>query len=190
MRFMVPRGRLHRWWRNFVLRASVISGAFRRRVDSGRLAEPFTYADSPVVDHGHADPGLPEPGSVAPDSPLDESQLLAARRLRELIGSKFVLLLVGGQCEQVERLCRALVSRGPRVPLRVLASAAGEPLRADTGISDATGTLDRLYAQSGPRAWLIRPDGHLAATRPLDERLTAEAVSVLLAAAVGGGSAQ
>jgi 2-polyprenyl-6-methoxyphenol hydroxylase-like FAD-dependent oxidoreductase len=82
MRFMVPPSPLRRRLRNAVLRGSVRVPALRRRVNSGRLAEPFVYAGSPVVE-----PGL---GGVAPDAPLP-----GGGRLRDLLGQDFVALLVG-----------------------------------------------------------------------------------------------
>ena len=44
MRFMAPHGPIRRAWRDLVLRMASRSAWFRRRVDSGRLAEPATYA--------------------------------------------------------------------------------------------------------------------------------------------------
>jgi 2-polyprenyl-6-methoxyphenol hydroxylase-like FAD-dependent oxidoreductase len=81
MRFMVPASRLRRRLRNAVLRGSVRVPTLRRRVNSGRLAEPFCYAGSPVVE-----PGL---GGVAPDAPL-----AGGGRLRDLLGAGFLGLLV------------------------------------------------------------------------------------------------
>jgi 2-polyprenyl-6-methoxyphenol hydroxylase-like FAD-dependent oxidoreductase len=81
MRFMVPSTPLRRRLRNAVLRGSVRVPALRRRVNSGRLAEPFTYPASPIVA-----PGL---GQVAPDAPLP-----GGGRLRERLGRDFVALLV------------------------------------------------------------------------------------------------
>jgi 2-polyprenyl-6-methoxyphenol hydroxylase-like FAD-dependent oxidoreductase len=45
MRFMAPPTPLHRLARNVILRGSVRSTFLRRRVDSGRLAEPAVYGD-------------------------------------------------------------------------------------------------------------------------------------------------
>lgn len=81
MRFMVPGSPLRRRLRNATLRGSVRVPALRRRVNSGRLAEPFCYAGSPVVQ-----PGL---GQVAPDAALP-----GGGRLRDLLGDDFVGLLV------------------------------------------------------------------------------------------------
>ena len=124
MRFMVPHGWWRRAWRNLVLRGSVRSRWLRRRVNSGRLAEPTTYAAPP----GPPDGSLPRHGAVAPDGPLGEG------RLRDRIGRGFVLLLVGMDRPSAEVGCELLV--------------AGEELA-------------RRYG-SQPRAWLIRPDGHIA----------------------------
>ncbi len=124
MRFMVPRGWWRRAWRNLVLRGSVRSRWFRRRVNSGRLAEPSTYPAAP----GPADRSLPRRGALAPDGPLGEG------RLRDRIGRNFVLLLVGVDRPSAEVGCELLV--------------AGEELARQYGAQ--------------PRAWLIRPDGHIA----------------------------
>jgi 2-polyprenyl-6-methoxyphenol hydroxylase-like FAD-dependent oxidoreductase len=79
MRFMAPHGPVRRVWRDLVLRLAPRSPWFRRRVDSGRLAEPATYAESPIVAAGH--------GAVVPDLPLREGG-----RLRERIGRGFVVV--------------------------------------------------------------------------------------------------
>ena len=82
MRFMAPHGPMRRAWRDAVLRMARWSTWFRRRVDSGRLAEPARYpADGPV------DPSLPRHGSVAPDVRLE-----AGGRLRARFGAGFVVL--------------------------------------------------------------------------------------------------
>jgi 3-(3-hydroxy-phenyl)propionate hydroxylase len=129
MRFMVPRGWWRRAWRNLVLGASVRSRWFRRRVNSGRLAEPFSYAGAP----GPQDRSLPRHGAVAPDGPLGDG------RLRDRLGRDFVVLLVGVEGPPVDVGCEVLV--------------AGAELAVRYG--------------SQPRAWLIRPDGHVADSLPL-----------------------
>jgi hypothetical protein len=87
------------------------SAWFRKRVDSGRLAEPATYAASPVVAAGH--------GSVAPDVALTNGV-----RLRDRMGDGFVVVADGPVAG-----IAMLVSQDPRL--------AG-------------------------RAWIVRPDGHVA----------------------------
>jgi hypothetical protein len=82
MRFMAPHGRLGRVWRDLVLRLAPRSGWFRRRVNSGRLAEPARYPAA-----GPDDSRLPRHGSVSPDLSLP-----GGGRLRERLGRGFVLL--------------------------------------------------------------------------------------------------
>jgi hypothetical protein len=60
---MAPPTRLHRLVRDAILRGSLRSAALRRRVDSGRLAEPAVYGD------GDGDVGHPLPPGI-PTRPL------------------------------------------------------------------------------------------------------------------------
>ena len=88
MRFMAPRGPLRRAWRNLVLRMAPRSGWFRARVNSGRLAEPATYAASPLTVPGPDDPSLPRHGTVAPDAVL-----AGGGRLRDRFGHGHVVVV-------------------------------------------------------------------------------------------------
>ncbi len=123
MRFMAPHGPVRRAWRNLVLRLAPRSAWFRRRVNSGRLAEPARYrlaggGDGPLA-----------PGMVAPD-----------------------VRLVGGRLR--DRLGRGFVIVAPRD-------------------LELTGTPVINVGESTPygheRAWLVRPDGYLAASARVDE---------------------
>ena len=82
MRFMAPHGPVRRAWRDLVLRMAPRSAWFRRRVNSGRLAEPATYAAPPGPDTTTA-----RHGSVAPDAPLPEGG-----RLRDHLGRGFAIV--------------------------------------------------------------------------------------------------
>lgn len=184
MRFMAPHDPLRRAWRNLVLRASPRVGWFRRRVNSGRLAEPFSYAGSPIVAPGPQQPGLVRHGALAPDAPcsaaLDGRPI---RRLWELLGDGFVLLLAGagaaGALSGAPRGCRLLV-------------VDGEPPAGGIAVKDPDGALARTYAPDGPRAWLIRPDAHLAASFVADPGVDLEdRVAAALGMALGrSGSSQ
>jgi 2-polyprenyl-6-methoxyphenol hydroxylase-like FAD-dependent oxidoreductase len=142
MRFMAPNRAWQRLWRNLTLRGSPRIPALRRRVNSGRLAEPFVYADSPIVEPGPEDAGLPRHGSVAPDVRLSSGE-----RLKERFGSRFVVLVAGAPPE--------LGARAADLEL-----PSGIDLIADPA-------LDPVYAPAGARAWVIRPDGHIASSMPL-----------------------
>ena len=88
MRFMAPHGRLQRAWRNLVLRMAPRSAWFRRRVNSGRLAEPASYEGAASVTPGRDHGSAPRHGTVAPDARLPDGT-----RLREHLGLGFVVLL-------------------------------------------------------------------------------------------------
>jgi 2-polyprenyl-6-methoxyphenol hydroxylase-like FAD-dependent oxidoreductase len=88
MRFMAPHGVIGRAWRNLVLRMARRSAWFRRHVNSGRLAEPASYAGAPSVTPGPDDGSTPRHGTVAPDARLPDGS-----RLREHLGRGFVVLL-------------------------------------------------------------------------------------------------
>ena len=124
MRFMAPHGPLARAWRATVLRMAPRSAWFRRRVNSGRLAEPATYPAS----RQPAAAALARHGSVAPDVTLPDGG-----RLRERLGAGFAIV----------------ASR--RVATSVALIAVGE---------------SAAYGRS--RAWLVRPDGYVVDSRPLE----------------------
>jgi 3-(3-hydroxy-phenyl)propionate hydroxylase len=88
MRFMAPHGLLRRAWRDLVLRLAPRLGWFRRRVDSGRLAEPAAYGPSSIVSEDPGGDGLPRHGNVAPDAAL-----ASGGRLRDRLGSGHVVVV-------------------------------------------------------------------------------------------------
>jgi 2-polyprenyl-6-methoxyphenol hydroxylase-like FAD-dependent oxidoreductase len=88
MRFMAPHGPIRRAWRNLVLRMAPRSAWFRRRVNSGRLAEPASYEGAASVTPGPEDGSVPRHGMVAPDALLPDGS-----RLRDHLGRGFVVLL-------------------------------------------------------------------------------------------------
>lgn len=77
MRFLVPRTEEDRVHRVSVLATAVHDEEIRAKIDSGRLAEPYWYPDSPLTTSS---------GELCPDAPL-----MWGKRLRELVG-RFVVL--------------------------------------------------------------------------------------------------
>jgi 3-(3-hydroxy-phenyl)propionate hydroxylase len=142
MRFLAPHGPVRRAWRNLVLGLAPRSAWFRRRVNSGSLAEPAVYA---VQGSGPSEPGLPVLGSVAPDVSLAHGE-----RLRDRLGRGFVAV----------------------VPRTVGAVRLAETV--EVGGASPFGPGD---------VWLVRPDGHLAASVPLGEA-TPAALDELVARSV------
>lgn len=137
MRFLVPRTPEEHARRLDVLERSVHDPAARKEIDSGKLAEPFWYLDSPLTTPG--DPlelaGFPTaPGVVRPVVPgvlCPNVFLPGAVRLRDRLGHGFTVLAGS----------RAAVAGAVVVPDHV-----AETLRF--GVSGAA---------------LVRPDGYLAA---------------------------
>ena len=88
MHFMAPHGAMRRAWRDLILRLAPRFGWFRRRVDSGRLAEPAAYASSSIVAEDPGADASPRHGSVAPDAAMPGSG-----RLRDRLGGGYVVVV-------------------------------------------------------------------------------------------------
>lgn len=186
MKFMVPRGRLRRLLRNAILRGSLRMPRLRRLVNSGRLAQPFSYSDSPIVVADERDARIPAMGGVAPDAPCRSPDAGTVTRLREVFGSSFVALLVGNS----SREAAAAAIRASRLawpaPCRIVAIGPDGPLAGVTVLDDSEGEIRRAYGEAGSSAYLVRPDGHLAAWIPLKRADAVDALPGLQAIAIGG----
>ncbi len=186
MRFMVPRGRLQRLLRNAILRGSLRLPRLRRLVNSGRLAQPFSYADSPIVVAESREERIPTVGGVAPDAPCRPRGEGRARRLRELFGSGFIALLVGGSGREAASIAVRASRLAWPAPCQIVAVGPDGPLAGVTVLADDDGEIRRAYGAAGPSAFLVRPDGHLAAWIPLRRTDSVDALPGLQAIAIGG----
>jgi 3-(3-hydroxy-phenyl)propionate hydroxylase len=187
MRFMVPRGPLRRAIRNGILRGSLRSARLRRLVNSGRLAQPFSYAASPIVVPGPRDLRLPSVGAVAPDAACESLEpSVAVARLRDLIGARFVALLAFDQPRDAATVAIRASRLAWPAPCEVVAVGPAGPLKGVTVLADPAAELRRAYGGAGPFAFLIRPDGHLAARLALSRPEAVDALPGLLAHAIGG----
>jgi 3-(3-hydroxy-phenyl)propionate hydroxylase len=187
MRFMVPRGRVRRTLRNVILRGSLRSPRLRRLVNSGRLAQPFSYTASPIVMPGPRDARLPEMGAVAPDAacaPVSNNG--GPTRIRELLGGNFVVLLLGEHPRQATTAAIRASRLAWPAPCDVVAIGPDKPLAQVTVLTDSRGEVRRAYGGAGASAFLVRPDGHLAARIPLSRPEEVDALPGLLARAIGG----
>jgi 3-(3-hydroxy-phenyl)propionate hydroxylase len=137
MDFLVPRDRERHEHRRAVLAGAASDPGLRAQVDSGRLAEPFWYADSPLTKPDPTRPfaGRPALGTVPAPGPgiLVPDIAVGGSRLRARARTGFVLL--GAD--------RCSVAQVTPVPM-----------------DDATRLA--LAARPGEQ-WLIRPDAHVAA---------------------------
>jgi hypothetical protein len=154
MRFLVPGSEEEARHRLDVLERAATDPAARAEVDSGRLAEPFWYVDSPLTtpDPRRPFPGrpargdvpVPAPGVLVPDCPVTVAGRPEIVRLRQLVREGITVLL--GDDAQAPALPGDL-------PLTV------------HRIGDLNGgpTLRGALGARPDEIWVLRPDGHVAA---------------------------
>jgi 2-polyprenyl-6-methoxyphenol hydroxylase-like FAD-dependent oxidoreductase len=158
MRFLAPRTDEEWERRRRLLERAVTDPDAVEQVDSGKLAEPFWYLESPLTTPtpGVADfprrPGAVRPpiaGVLCPDGPC-EPDVRGVHRLRQLFGTGFVVLSTGAEVHA--RLAEAC------------GTWTGPPAQAYSldEIDRAGVVSEALRAQPG-RAHVVRPDGYLAA---------------------------
>jgi len=177
MDFLVPQSEAAWQRRREVLERALTDPRARAEVDSGRLAEPFWYVDSPLTTphptrvftgrppRGQTPPVVP--GVLVPDAPINVPGSPDVGRLRE-IARDGVLVLTTGDPAVAEAAATAVT----RAPVRALAIADIDP----------SGLLaEALDARPG-EAFVIRPDGHLAAVVAHDD---APALSTAVARLLG-----
>jgi 2-polyprenyl-6-methoxyphenol hydroxylase-like FAD-dependent oxidoreductase len=160
MQFLVPSDAAQWQARRELLAAAVTDPAARERIDSGRFAEPFWYTDSPLTtpDPTRPFPGRPAkgemppvvPGVLLPDAPVRVTGRPEIKRVRELLRDGLTVLTTSG----VDRIAVATaVARATAAPVQLF------------GVEriDADGALAAAMDTRPDEAWLIRPDGHVAA---------------------------
>ena len=164
IRFMVPPNRLRRWTRSVVLWLSGPFQSIRKHVNSGNMTQPYVYTDSAIVQSAATHSLL---GSFAPDGVIREPGLPA--RLRQLFGADFVGLYFATGPTDAKLFVELARCRPAPVSVRLVlvmpadTSAVGVPANV-TVIHDEDRALSMAYADSTARWWIVRPDGHLAAT--------------------------
>ena len=161
MRFLVPHTKAERAAREAALRAVLRDPTAGSRVDSGRLAEPYWYAGSPLTtpDPSRPAPARPPrgalppatPGVLAPDVPIEIADRPQVTRLREIARDGLL----------------ALTTADPFEVERVLKRATDAPCRSySIDEIDATGAVGDVLGVRPGETWLIRPDAHIAAVLP------------------------
>jgi 3-(3-hydroxy-phenyl)propionate hydroxylase len=180
MRFLVPQTESEHAYRRSVLAAALRNADARARIDSGKLAEPFWYLDSPLTTPAPAEqlaafpraPGAARPplaGVLCPDAPLR-----GGGRLRRLFGPEFVLLASAAAAISAATglsgvaFCAEFGADPAGPDDAVMGGAeAGAPVRV-VPIAELAddGRLAAALGVDGGGAALVRPDGHLAAVLP------------------------
>jgi hypothetical protein len=156
MDFLVPQNENQAAHRRDVLAAAATDPAARARVDSGRLAEPFWYVDSPLTTPdprrpfagrpARGDVPEPAPGILVPDCPVTVPGRPDVVRLRQLARSGFTVLL------------------GDDAPSPTPSWPAELPVAVhDLRDLDPGPTLRQVLGARPDETWVLRPDAHVAA---------------------------
>jgi pentachlorophenol monooxygenase/3-(3-hydroxy-phenyl)propionate hydroxylase len=178
MDFLVPQDEQARRHRLEVLERAISDPGAREQVDSGRLAEPFWYVDSPLTTPHptRTFPGRPPrgqtppvvPGVILPDVPV---QVAGADRLRQLARSG--LLVLASDDVDVAALSAA-VNKATDAPASVHTLSSLDP----------SGVLAAALAAAPGEVRLVRPDAHVAAIVADDPRQLSDAIHRSVGSAV------
>ncbi|HEX4362505.1 MAG TPA: FAD-dependent monooxygenase [Pseudonocardia sp.] len=158
MDFLVPQTPAAAAHRRDVLTRARSEPAVRALVDSGRLAEPYWYVDSPLVTPdprrpfagrpSRGAPPLSAPGLLLPDLPVTGP----AGSLRRLSRDGVLVLAAPG----------ALTAVSPAELAAMAEELAPIPVRV-AEMAELAAELPSLVEARDGEWWVVRPDGHLAA---------------------------
>ncbi|WP_122262995.1 FAD-dependent monooxygenase [Ornithinimicrobium cerasi] len=188
MDFLVPRTPAAAEARHTLLTAAVHDEAARDRVDSGRLAEPFWYVDSPLTTPDpsrpwpgrppRGEPPAPVPGVVLPDAALEvDDASLADLEVRPTFGRLRMRDLVRGRLSLLVDSADAAAAARRTLDQTLPEGAPGTVVDLST-LPGAEAVMAGLAWEEGDW-WLVRPDAHTAARLPGGEG-AAEAVARVL----------
>jgi 3-(3-hydroxy-phenyl)propionate hydroxylase len=157
IQFMVPPSRWKRMSRSVILAASLLLPWTRRFVNSGTMAEPNIYRDSPVIGSG------PLAGMFAPDAWVRDG--LERRRLRTVFGEDLVLLYAARDASGAACFASATAAATAGLPARAaVLLPPGVTPPADCGVRVLTAENTAVHADYPPGHWfVVRPDGYVAA---------------------------
>jgi pentachlorophenol monooxygenase/3-(3-hydroxy-phenyl)propionate hydroxylase len=167
MRFLVPQMAEERAHRLGVLERALKDPTAWSQVDSGRMYEPFWYVDSPLTTpcpnrpfrgrppRGQLPPPLP--GVIVPDMPITDPAYPQASRLRDIVRDGILVLVADDVAPDA---VQAVVAGLTAAPVRTVALNTLTP----------DGRLAAILGAQPGEAWIIRPDGHIAAVVPALDR--------------------
>ena len=168
IKFMAPTTGIQRFFRNTVLSLAIPFKSLRRWVNHGKMAQPFTYAHSDIIDAGSNHPWV---GRFMPDCKVFIANKKS--RLRKLLGHEFTLIFFGNSAEGKEFVLN--VSQNlTDLPVKViLAYPKGFGLETNPTNTSVIYYDDIKFFQSlyhDCAAWyVIRPDGHIAGKYSLED---------------------
>ncbi|MFJ3172968.1 FAD-dependent monooxygenase [Streptomyces roseus] len=169
IKFMVPPNLARRIARKVLLTLSQPFQGARDKVNSGRMAEPYTYTASAIVESAERHPLL---GAFAPDARITAP---GAARVRELYGAGFTGLYFAPDRATGRAFaeCALADTRGLAARLIVVlregelavpsAGSASDMPEGVTVLRDRDGVLREAYRADEGTCLVVRPDGHVAA---------------------------
>lgn len=169
IRFMVPPNKLRRLARNVLLTLSRPFQGARDKVNSGRMAEPHRYVDSPVVQPAEGHPLL---GAFAPDARITAP---GATRVRQLYGAGFTVLHFAEDRDAARAFAERVLADTRGLDVRVVAvlregelavPTAGPAADMPDGVTvlrDRDRVLHAAYQAPEGSCLVVRPDGHVGA---------------------------
>ncbi|MFD0725848.1 FAD-dependent monooxygenase [Lysobacter brunescens] len=160
LKFMVPPNRYRRYMRNTILHLARLMPAMRRFVNSGKMAEPYVYAKSPIVAAGHV-----LSGKLAPDAMVCEQGVEA--RLRKYFGRAFTCVYFAKDAEDAKAFAarQEQTANVPHASIIVILPPAQEvqSIAPDTRILTSNDPdLAQHYGCHRGEWILVRMDGHVA----------------------------
>lgn len=186
IKFMAPSSGLRHLIRNIILKLSSHFKSFRSLVDHGKMAQPFSYTTSEIIDTSSDHQYV---GRFAPDCKIFVGE--TKTRLRKLFGSGFVILFFGEPNEAYE-FARKADKSSLDIPLKVvLAFPKGVehdsmPENATNVYYDDIKFIRDFYHERA--AWyVVRPDGHIAGRYQLCD---VEAINHIIGRCIGSNSAE
>jgi 2-polyprenyl-6-methoxyphenol hydroxylase-like FAD-dependent oxidoreductase len=163
MEFLVPQTDAEWGRRRAALERAVADPSACSAINSGKLAEPYWYCDSPLTTPGGTPDGFPTgpgqarppvAGVLCPDGPCTIVDLPRVRRLRALFGDGFVVLVAATAALEAAR--QATAGALGAIPHRVLALDE----------IDREGVIRTALCAGPDTVHAVRPDGHFAAVLP------------------------
>ncbi|CAN5909061.1 FAD-dependent monooxygenase [soil metagenome] len=167
-RLVTLRNPLARWARDRLVANLSPLGPFRRQLSEGVSELALNYRDSPLsAEDWSGKPQEPRPGDRVPDLALDAPEGGPGRLFDLLRGTRWTLLLIGGNESESGSAVADLINArySDRIDLHRL---GGRPGPEAVGVR-----LHRRFEARSPSLYLIRPDGHVGyrATPPDAGRL-------------------
>lgn len=161
IRFMVPPNLAKRLYRSVILRLSSRLKFMRRWINSGKMAEPYVYRDSRLMDYSERSALV---GCFAPDALVSGAG--GQGRLRPHLGHEFTFLYVGPAAGDHRKTLEDAAWYDGVEGLRFLAllpeSVKVDAPKAVTVLRHRDDTPPLPYDPSVPRWYAIRTDGHIA----------------------------